>query len=459
MKILSSLLLGFALLVSTAPAADLADQVDKLAEPYIESDTIVGMTVGIIKGDQTLVRGYGHVSTDDSAVPDGKTIYEIGSVSKVFTSLLLADAMVDGRVSLVTPVQDLLPEGVTLKQRDERLPIRLWHLSTHTSGLPRLPDNMTPADPNNPYAEYDRKKLIEFLGSYEPRKRPLEEMAYSNLGLGLLGELLAMDRDTDYESLIVDRISKPLGMNDTKITLTDAEKKRLAAPHIEGGAPGFAWDLNAMAGAGALRSDVDDMLKFARAQLHPPKSPLGSAIDIAWTVQQKPIAKDDFTVGLGWNIARDGSTRWHNGQTGGFHSAVFINRKLDAAVVILTNTATMEVDVLAEQLMRMLAGQDEKPREFEKQLAVSPEKMKRYVGKYQLAPGAVFTVSTEGNKLLVGLTGQPTFRVYPKTETEWYYKVVEATLTFKLDKDGKCNAVELFQNGNRLTAKRITPAK
>lgn len=455
MKILASLLLGFALLLSPARAADLTEKVDHLAQTYVESGTVVGMTVGIIKGDESFVRGYGHVSTDDSATPNGQTIYEIGSVSKVFTGLLLADAMVDGRVSLVTPVQDLLPDGVTMKQRDERLPIRLWHLSTHTSGLPRLPDNMTPADPNNPYADYDREKLMAFLSSYQPSKRPLEEMAYSNLGVGLLGELLAMQRDTDYESLLVDRISQRLGMNHTKITLNDDEKTRLASPHTEGGAPGYAWDLAAMAGAGAIRSDVDDMLKFAQAQLDPPQDQLGSAIDIAWTIHQKPIAQEDFTVGLGWNVARDGSTRWHNGQTGGFHSAVFINRKLDAAVVILSNTATMEVDVLAEQLMRMLAGRDEKPRKFEKQLAVSPDKMKQYIGKYQLAPGAVFTVNVEGDKLLVGLTGQPTFRVYPKSETEWYYKVVEATLTFKLDKDGKCSAVELFQNGARLTAKRI----
>jgi CubicO group peptidase (beta-lactamase class C family) len=455
LKRFASLATGVLLIDSITKAAGLPEQIDRLAQPYLDSETVVGMSIGVIKAGETFVRGYGRLSADDSRVPDGRTIYEIGSVSKVFTGLLLADAVVSGRVSLVTPAEDLLPESVEMRRRDEALPIRLWHLSTHTSGLPRLPDNLQPSDPNNPYADYNGNRLAAFLRTYQPRKKPGETLAYSNVGAGLLGLLLAFDRRTNYESLVKERIAEPLGLGDTRITLDAERRARLAPPHLDGGAPGHAWDFDTLAGAGAIRSSVDDLLQLTRACLDPPKGNLGYAIEFAWQIHQKPIEKDDFAMGLGWHVARDGSTRWHNGETGGYHASVFVSRQIDVAVVVLANTAAGEVDALAEQLMRMLAGADEKPREFQELVEVSPETMQRYVGKYQLAPGAVFTVSLNGNQLLVGLTGQQTFRVYPRGETEWFYKVVDATLTFQVDQSGRCNSLELFQNGIRQKAKRI----
>ncbi|UUO07790.1 serine hydrolase [Blastopirellula sp. J2-11] len=455
MKTSATIAILFLLFASVAQAADLAEQMDRLAKPYIDSETVVGMSIGIIQGDKTVVRGYGELSADDSQVPDGKTIYEIGSISKVFTGLLLADAVVEGRVSLETPAEDLLPEGFSMRRSEKDQPIQLRHLATHASGLPRLPDNLKPADPYNPYADYTDQRLAEFLAGHQPNKQPGASMEYSNLGAGLLGTLLAFERKTNYESLLQERIATPLKLVDTGITLNAEQQKRLASPHIAGGTPGHTWDFDALAGAGAIRSDVDDLLKFAQAQLDPPAGKLGAAIDVAWRVQQKPLDKNDFAMGLGWHVARDGSTRWHNGQTGGYHSSLFVSRKLDAAVVVLTNTATGEVDALAEQLMRMLAGAEEKPREFAKQLEVAPAKMQRLAGKYQLAPGAVFTVSVQDDKLLVGLTGQPMLRVYPRSETVWFYKVVDATLTFQVNDSGRSVSVELFQNGVRQTAKRV----
>jgi len=197
------------------------------------------------------------------------------------------------------------------------------------------------------------------------------------------------------------------------------------------------------------------MLRFAGANLSPPSDKLGEAIELAWKVQQKPIDKSDLAMGLGWQIARDGSTRWHNGQTGGYHSMLLVNRSIETGVVLLANTATSEVDQLAEQIIRMIAGAKVEPRSFEKSIEVSPQVMQKYVGKYQLAPGVLFTVSVKDNDLMVGLTGQPTFEVYARSEVEWFYKVVEATLTFELDDSGKCVSLELFQNGRRVKAKRI----
>ena len=133
---------------------------------------------------------------------------------------------------------------------------------------------------------------------------------------------------------------------------------------------------------------------------------------------------------------------------------MLINRKLKIAAVVLSNSASLEVDQLAEQLIQMMAGQSVKPREFGREVKVSDEVMQRYVGKYQLAPNFVFTVSVKNEKLMVGITGQPTNRVYARSDTEWHYKVVDASITFVVDEAGKCESLVLHQNGANQTAKR-----
>ncbi|WP_186767538.1 serine hydrolase [Blastopirellula retiformator] len=456
--LLTLLLLGLisALWTTTASAADLeGKRIDALAQPYLESETVVGMSIGVIQGDQTIVRGYGQLAADDPRKPDEKTIYEIGSVTKTFTGLLLADAVVKGEVELDMPIRIAFTSAIDVPQLEKEAPIRLVHLATHTSGLPRMPDNINPADPNNPYADYDEALLLDFLQKHRLQKSPGQAIAYSNLGAGLLGTLLAAQLQTKYATLLENRIAKPLAMHDTRIALTDSQQSRLAPPLYGDGTPGHAWDFDALAGAGAIRSDVSDLLKYAQAYLDPPQGKLGEAIEIAWKRRQQPIKKSDFAMGLGWHIAHDGQTRFHSGQTGGYHSAIFINRQLNVAVVVLANTATTEIDALAEQLVRLAAGAEEEPREFPQYAKVSAADVKRLAGQYQLAPGFVFAVTAEGTKLMVGLTGQTTHPVYPNSETEWRYKVVDATLTFQLDESGKCTAVELLQNGVRQTANRI----
>ena len=166
-----------------------------------------------------------------------------------------------------------------------------------------------------------------------------------------------------------------------------------------------------MPGCGGIRSNVTDMLTFAKAHLNPPQGEIGTALELAWK-EHKPVGKQpgDFAMGLGWHIALDGSTRWHNGQTGGYHSMVMVNRDLDIAVVILCNTAQMEVDQLGGDLIRSLAGAPVKPREFAKESSVSKETMEGLVGQYQLVPSFFFDVKIERGRLMVKLTGQQFLR-------------------------------------------------
>jgi serine-type D-Ala-D-Ala carboxypeptidase/endopeptidase len=132
-----------------------------------------------------------------------------------------------------------------------------------------------------------------------------------------------------------------------------------------------------------------------------------------------------------------------------------VSRQLRLAVVVLANTASPELDRLAEDLYRMAAGGSVEPREFPPAVVVAPEVMQRYVGRYSVVPGFDLVVTREADRLIVQATGQPAARVYPKSDTQWFYKVVNAQLTFQVNEQSQCEGLILHQGGRDLSAKRI----
>ena len=204
----------------------------------------------------------------------------------------------------------------------------------------------------------------------------------------------------------------------------------------------------------AIRSNVDDMLLFAEASLNPPEGKLGEAINLAWK-QHKPARGKNRAMGLGWMIAGDGTTRWHNGQTGGYQSMILINRPLKSATVLLCNTAGSNADNLAEQIFQTIVGMNVPPRSFEKEIQVDPKIVKRLEGKYQLAPNVVMTIKVKKGRMMAQLTGQQFLAVFPKSETEWKYQAVEATLKFELPKTGNSPKVTLHQSGRVIPFTRV----
>lgn len=198
----------------------LVDRIDKQHQS-------VGIVVGVIDSSGRRIVSYGNLDSGDKRAVDGNTIFEIGSITKVFTSLLLADMVERKEVALTDPVSKYLPAEVKMPERNGRQ-ITLEDLSTHTSGLPRLPSNMKPKDPANPYADYSVEQMYQFLSGYQLTRDPGSQYEYSNLGGGLLGHVLARRAGTDYGTLVRTRICEPLGMNDTRITLSPEEKARFA---------------------------------------------------------------------------------------------------------------------------------------------------------------------------------------------------------------------------------------
>jgi CubicO group peptidase (beta-lactamase class C family) len=437
-------------LPSGSQALDLRSEIDPLVQPLIDEDELVGCVVGIVRGDETQVLGYGETEKGSKKTPDGKTVYEIGSATKAFTGVLLADAVNAGVVKLEEPLQSYVPKALKVPVKEGK-PITMEHLATHTSGLPRLPDNMRPKDPRNPYADYTPKQMAEFLTKHDLRRAP-GEYEYSNFGMGLLGHVLSKKQGTTYEKLLIERIAQPLGMKDTCITLNAKQRERLAPPYSGSLSPETNWDLPTLAGAGAIRSTVDDLLKFLQAGLSDDEEPVTKAMRLAF--EKRHTMDDGMAIGLGWHIARDGITRWHNGMTGGYASWVSIVPSMNAGVVVLSNTATGKVDQLGELLTRVACGMKVEPPRKRKEIKVDPKVLEAYTGVFAITPQFALTITAEDGKLMVQATGQSKLALFPESKTKFFLRVVDAQISFVPDKDGKVNELILHQNGIDQKAKR-----
>jgi CubicO group peptidase (beta-lactamase class C family) len=436
--------------------APLEPRTRAILEQRVAAEKAMGIVVGVVDERGTTVVGAGRRSKDDDRAPDGDTVFEIGSVTKVFTATLLADMVERGEVSLDDRIAELLPESVSVPANGGDK-ITLLHLATQTSGLPRLPSNLAPADPLNPYADYTVDALHAFLSSYTLPRAPGTRAEYSNLGVGLLGHLLARKAGESYETLVRERIADPLGMTSTAVTLTPELRERLATGHDMALEATSNWDIPTLAGAGALRSTVNDMLAFARANLHATDSTLSKAMQNA----QRPrhdFGSPGLQIGMGWIVDRRGETEivWHNGGTAGYHSFLGLDEKRGAAVVVLSNSAH-DIDDIGMHLLdpkRPLA----EIAPVRRVVAVDPTIYDKYVGDYVLVPTFVMTVTREGDRIFVQATGQPKIEIFPESSTKFFAKVVDAQISFVADAEGRIDHLILHQGGRDQKATKRTAA-
>ncbi len=426
-----------------APTDDAIRQV--LRQRIDERKRGVAIVVGWVDEHGSRVVGFGRTQRDGGSAVDGKTMFEIGSVSKVFTSLLLALAVEKGEVKLDDPLAKFLPPGVKAPTRGGRQ-ITLLDLATHRSGLPRLMSGYAPKDAEDPYANFTLEQMDAFLSGYTLTRDIGAEYEYSNYGAAMLGNALARRAGKTYEQLVAERICQPLGLKDTTITLSDEQKSRLASPYKEDLSPAKNWTMGVFAGAGGIRSDVDDMLVFVSAQLGLTPTPLQPAM---LNTQQARNSAGGATmdIGLGWHIDRSPSTPvvWHNGGTGGYRSYVGLDPAHRRGVVVLSNTAN-GVDDIGSNLLN--------PPKVRTAITIKPEVGDRYVGKYEIIPEFVLTFSREGDHYYLQATGQGRNEVFPETETDFFLKVVNAQISFVKDDAGRVTALILHQGGDQ-TAKRL----
>lgn len=434
---------SMSILTPGALAVDLQPKIDPLAQPLLDDGLVVGFVVGIVQNGRSQVIVYGETVRGSGVAPDADTVYEIGSVTKAFTGVLLADMLQQGLMKLDDPAQKYLPQSVKMPIAQGQA-ITLEHLATHTSGLPRLPENLSPADPTNPYADYSTQMLFDFLNGHRIRRPPGED-EYSNLGMGLLGHLVARQSRKSYEQVLIGRICEPLGMADTCITLSANQRERLAPPYDASLQPDHNWDLDALAGAGAIRSTCRDMMTFIEANLADDDRPITQALQLSHRKQH--TMSDGQAIGLGWHIARDGITRWHNGMTGGYHVWLAVVPSRNVGVVVLANTASMQITTFGEQITRIALGGEVQPTKRRQTIEVNAHLLESYAGVYDLTPQFRLAVTVEDGKLMVQATGQSKFQVFPESKTRFYYKVVDAQLTFVVSPDGTVTHLVLHQNG------------
>ena len=311
----------------------------------VDNGRSAGIVLGLLDADgRTRVIAYNehkHGEGDFSA----RTIFEIGSITKTFTAAILADMVAGNEVKLDDPVAKYLPGSVKVPVRGGK-EITLLDLATQSSGLPRMPGNFRPANSANPYADYTVQQMYEFVSGYELTRDIGAQYEYSNLGFGLLGQALALRAGKTYGELVRERVLQPLAMTSTSIELSAEQKGRLAPGHGPNGSLVSNWDIPGLAGAGALRSNMDDMLKYLRAQLQPSSSQ--AAQRMAFThAARRPAGSDAMKIGMGWHVMTrpDRVLTWHNGGTGGYRTFIGFDAKNKRGVVVLTNMSMSADDI------------------------------------------------------------------------------------------------------------------
>jgi len=560
-----SLILSFVL---RAQHPTLPEDVKSNIEKRIEYGNTPSIVVGIIDEHGTSYFNFGMAKTEGKPV-DEHSIYEIGSISKVFTATLLADNIVKKQMSADDPAQLYLPEKVHLPTYEGKS-ITLGNLSDHTSSLPRMPSNFDPADPMNPYADYSLDQLYDFLSTVKLERAIGSEYEYSNLAVGLLGQILAQKAEVDYEQLMLTKIATPLHMTETKVTMDPNMLSHLAYGHSNGTVVPN-WDLPTMAGAGAIKSSTHDLLLFLAANIGMTTSDLTPAMELAHQVRHNKAG--NTRVGLGWHISKGehGDLIWHNGATGGYRAFMGFIKEDKLGVVVMTNsdadiddigfhllyparplaevkpkvttwiketidehgtkklvdrfekmkkekadyysideneinalgywymnerknlpaaTVIFEInrnefpasfnvyDSYGEALMNAGNNKDAIPH-YKKSLELNPgntnaidmlakmgvvyevkapelneELLKTYDGTYEIAPGFNIVITHQGTQLFGQATGQSQFELFPKSDSEFYLKVVEARVTFVKNGDGDM-VMTLYQNGAVLPGKKI----
>lgn len=346
-------------------AQDLEAKINQITNDYVSTRENVALTIGVIQQRHHYIQGFGRASNADRSLPNAHTIYEIGSVTKVFTGTILAQLVNDGIVALEDPIRLYLPGEIVNQLSTSIQSITLCQLATHTSGLPSLPDSLLAniKDPTNPYLHYTAQEMYAALVEQKLLGKPGQSYEYSNFGMGLLGHLLSLKTAQLYEGLVKEIICQPLGMTDTTIHLTPEQQQRFTPGHSPDGTLTSNWDFDVMAPAGAFRSTAEDLLMFLQANLRETNPQMAAILERS---QQRYFENSDtLSIGLAWQIwtlLNGPVVHWHNGGTGGYISFISFDKAKQTGVVILSNYGDAlandnSVDEMAIRILMELSSQ------------------------------------------------------------------------------------------------------
>ncbi|MEO5815678.1 MAG: serine hydrolase [Gemmatimonadaceae bacterium] len=454
---------AIALAAPSLGAQDIANDstIRAIIKERVDAKLSTGIVVGVFgPSGRRRVTSYGASGT--SRPLDAGSVFEIGSITKTFTAAVLADMVARGEVRYDDPVAKFLPATVKVPTRKGRQ-ITLLDLATQSSGLSYMPSNLKPKDAANPFADYTAASMYEFLSSYTLTRDIGEQYEYSNLGVGLLGHAFALRTGLDLETLYRRRVLDPLEMPDTRIHLTPSMRERLALGHSATGEVVPNWDIGVLGGAGALRSTVTDMLTYLAANLvadvDSTKGPLAPALH-ATHVRRREAGSTQMGIGLAWHLATrpdGGVIVWHNGGTGGYRTFAGYDANRRIGVVVLTNSNISADDIGFHLLAPVIPlHPPQLPSAATRtEISLPSAILDRYVGEYEIARSFHIIVTRGADGLIIEPTGQGKVPIFAEKATEFFLKIVDATITFDVDANGKATALTLHQNGQHLKGAKI----
>ena len=415
----------------------------------------VGIVVGIVTPQARRVIRHGRLALGDSREVGPDTVFEIGSVTKVLTAMLLADMARRGEVSVTDPVIRYLPPEVATRAQGLRT-TTLADLATHTAGFPFWPSGIpATAEGTAQMASYSLDQLYQFVSAFEAPADVGTRWMYSNTDAGLLGVLLARRAGSTYDALIESRITRPLGMTSTAVAVSPAMQPRLAVGHNAELKPAGVWNVQTLAAGGSLHSTVNDLLTLLAA-VGDPMTVAGAAMPgMLATRRQAP----GFQQALGWMVLGTGPGEGlllHDGNTLGFASSVVYDPVSRTGVVVLSNSSTTVSDIarhIARPTMPLAAPLSPAPRKTE--IAIEPDLLDVYAGAYEPGPGAVFTVTREGDALMIQIPGIPKLRLRPESPRDFFVaENTRVTVTFNVDAAGRVTGLLLKAPTGNVPANR-----
>ena len=461
-------------------SAERLARVDRFLQQYVDSNLIGGAVALVLRNGQVAyTKSVGWIDRESRRPMTPDAIFRIASQSKAITSTAILILVEEGRIALSDPVSRFIPafaHTTVASSADSgrtvvaaRRPITIQDLLTHTAGIsyggerwiadryaakglgPAAGNGWYTADKTEPVCEtMERLATLPFVA------QPGESFVYG-YNTDILGCVVERASGIALDEFIRTRITGPLGMSDTRITLTADERARLAPGHDVGGDTTANWELDALAGAGALRSTADDLLDYLAAAMRGDSATaVGRALRFA-ELPRRSAGAPVTQIGLAWNARIvDGDTIvWHNGATGGYHSLLGFDAARGVGLVVLSNSAVPYDDVALHLLDPAVPISPPAVPPHRDAVTLTAAQLAPYVGRYQLAPQVVLEVTRDGTQLYAQLTGQQPIPMYAERDGRFFLRVVDAVLDFERDGEGRVAAVVLHQNGRDARAPRL----
>ncbi len=442
----SILALTLMVLSQTVAAFAQGDRVDDYIKTALDKQKIPALSIAIVRnGEVVKARGYGLANVELNVAASPETIYQSGSVGKQFTATAVMMLVEDGKIALDDKINKYFTDA---PERWSSITVR--HLLTHTAGTTDYPKDF---DFRRDYTEADLlRKAAEIPLAFAPG----EKWSYSNMGYAMLGILISKVTGKFYGEFLQKRIFKPLGMNTARIiSEADIIPNRAAGYRQEKGElKNQAWvspSMNTTAD-GSLYLTVLDMAKWDAA-LYTEKLLKKSSLDQMWTPVKLNNGKTK-QYGFGWAFedVRGHKIIEHGGAWQGFtsHIARYVDDKL--TVIVLVNRAGANPGAIAHGIAGLYNPELAPPER--KEARVDPKVLNDYAGQYEISPDFILNITVEADKLWVEPTGQRKAELFPESETKFFFKVVDAQVTFVKDAAGKVTRLVLHQGGDH-EAKRI----